>query len=261
MVILFVLNANAQKKELQDHLLETYKTSEEFLKDSASLKHIYQITTIEKNYIHVRRKLNPKTKKKDKGRYYGFKYNGKKYYSMLWSESSNQYLYVPVDVEGFFSLILMPRGKVNSSMPSLYSMGAIGAVLMQNQAQSIWKDKAGNQFYIMILEPNIKGSAYYTYSSLSDKKIFGVYMGKASIKRYNRKFGFNLEKRGTKVEDWIDVVNHLNTLHDEGKLDYSLKQKEAIAREKIKMEARDKIIPYSEKKQKEYVPYSQRSNK
>lgn len=254
-LILGTLNVNAQKKEVQSHILETYTTSDQFLQDSSSLKLLYEINTIKENYIHIKRKLNPTTKKKDKGKYYGFKYKGKKYYNLLWSESSNQHLYLPLEVEGFFSLILMPVGEVNARVPAAYSMGILPALILEKQARSVWKDKDGKAFYIMILEPNIKGSAYAFYSSASDKKVFGVYMSNVSRKRYNRKFGFNLEKRETKVEDWIDVVNNLNTRHKQGDLDYTEKQKEAAAEQ----EKRDAIKPYSESKKEEYVPYSQRN--
>lgn len=262
-LIPFAINAQAQEKETQSLVLDTYKTTYEFSKDSASIECIYEVNTITEDYIHIKKKLNTETKEKDKNKYCGFKYNDKKYYNLLRSESSNPRLYVPVHLEGFFSLVLMPKGKVNTYMPSRYSGGVLTAALTKNQIQNVWLDKDGKEFYIMIFEPNIKGTACYAYSSLADREAFGVYMGKASIKRYNNKFGFNLDKKTTKVEDWIEVVNHLNKLHAEGNLDYSLKQIEALKRKKERLEeqeARNKIKPYAEKNKNDYVPYSQRSN-
>ena len=52
-LILGTLNVNAQKKEVQSHILETYTTSDEFLQDSSSLKLLYEINTIKENYIHI----------------------------------------------------------------------------------------------------------------------------------------------------------------------------------------------------------------
>lgn len=252
-----MVNLKAQKKEFQTLLLETYKTSDEFFQDSSSMEFLYEIDTLnEQHYIFVKKKLNPISKKKDREKHYGFKYKGRKYFNLFWSENQNQHVYVPLDMEGFFSLILMPTDKLDLFIPNAYSSGVLGSLILEPKMRSEWNDKNDKVYYIMILEPSIKGSSYAPRGRVSDLDAYGVYLSNVSIKRYNKRFGLNLEKHKTTVEDWIDVVNKLNKLHDSGKLDYSQEQKEA----KIKRTQSDYQNPDSNDKKKEYVPVTQRGS-
>lgn len=71
----------------------------------------------------------------------------------------------------------------------------------------------------MILEPNIPTSRNYNVGFRSKSKCyFGDYATKRRVNRYNKKFGFNFDKKSMKVEDWILLVKTLNERHKKGEL-------------------------------------------
>jgi hypothetical protein len=232
LLIIHVFNAKSQSNKFQIETLETYVTFEAFFRDSATLKLNYEIKEANDHFIQIRKKYNTRTDKIDRNKYYGFKYKGKKYFNLFWSESKNEHLFVPLEMEGFFSLIVIPISKKDPNISNSNFPGGLASVILKNHMRSKWKDREGNKYYILILEPNIKGTAYANYRRFSDTDGYGVYISNVSRKRYNRKFGFNLLKRKTYLEDWKEVVNKLNGLHNSGKLDYTQEQKEAAREEK-----------------------------
>lgn len=206
---LMAFNVYGQKeKKWKPTQLEVYMTPKAFTSSSDAIKISGEAFISNNQYIHIKKFPNSDIGKRSKNTVpYGIKYKDKKYYNMYRTECDNQYQYFPLEIEGFFGLMLISKKTSNHIFPHQYAKA------------DYWEDKNGNLFHVMILEPNIPTSLNYNIGFRSKSKCyFGNYATKNRIKKYNKKYDFNYDKKSMKVEDWIILVKTLNERHQNGKL-------------------------------------------
>lgn len=200
-------NVYGQKKsKWEPTQVEVYMTPKAFKSSSDAIEISAEAHISNSQYIHIKKFPNSDIGRTSKNTVpYGIKYKAKKYYNMYRTECNNHYMYFPLEIEGFYGLMLISKKASNHVFPDQYAKA------------HYWEDKNGDLFHVVILEPNIPTSLNYNVGFRSKSKCyFGQYATKGRVRRYNKTFGFNFDKKNMKVEDWILLVKTLNERHKKG---------------------------------------------
>lgn len=192
-------------------VVDVYQNIDEYLQDKPSAQ-VYAKIDEDPDYLFIKDMYDIETKQritnKQKTYFFGIKHGHKQFFCMINSERIDHRFFIPLEIEGYYSLALIPYGK-----KMLHRKASGGGVAFRLAMESVMNkkfiDKYGEEYLVMIIEPPVETRPYK-----KTKEHFGIYMDPStSRKRYNESFNMNLKKKELTVEVWVDIVRELNKIY------------------------------------------------